>query len=96
MILYLLLALVTLVTGTHHTYTDGTDTWAGNPYCKASGVLPQPGSPVIDAGAITPDHCPARGPCDDPNLIEWYGAAPDIGACEYVPKVAGPKGLQVK
>jgi len=88
---------VTLVPGTTSTYTDGTYTWAGNPWCAESGLLLQPTSPAIDQGAITDLHCPAAGPssqfpanADGSPCNEWYGLAPDIGACEYVPSGVQP------
>lgn len=88
---------VALVPGTNETYTDGVQTWAGNPFCAETGVLLQPDSPAIDAGVIIPGHhCPAPGTSVgqprnleagwlDTNCHEWYGAAPDAGACEFVP-----------
>lgn len=53
-------------------------------------------SPAIDAGMVIPDfHCPAAGSAlNQPRLSdgtycqEWYGKAPDIGACEFVPTAA--------
>lgn len=89
MIVALALALqVALVPGTTSTYTDGTNTWAGNPYCAQAGVILQQGSPAIDAGVVVPGvHCSHAGPCTDEGLQEWYGAAPDIGACEFVTSV---------
>ena len=109
---------VTLVPGTTSTWTDGTNTWAGNPFCAMSGMLLQPNSPAIDAGdkgcrhidtyllecinEVTgqpfqgqTDNCPNAGSSigqpplpNGQSCREWYGAAPDIGACEYV--ASGP------
>ncbi len=81
-----------LVPGTTSTYTEGGYTWAGNPECYSTGFLLQPTSPAVDAGAIIEGlDCPASGPssqfplnADGSPCNEWYGAAPDIGACEYV------------
>ncbi len=81
-----------LVPGTTSTYTDGTYTWAGNSWCAETGMLLQPTSNAIDNAELIPDlHCPAAGPSpqfppnsDGSPCAEWYGAAPDIGACEYV------------
>lgn len=79
-----------LIPGTTSTYTEGGYTWAGNPGCYAAGFLLQPTSEAIDNGALIPDfHCPAAGPSSQLNsngspCVEWYGKAPDIGACEYV------------
>jgi hypothetical protein len=63
----------------------------GNPFCNGFNL--QATSPAIDAGTIIEGfHCPAAGSAldqprlsDGSNCHEWYGAAPDIGACEYVP-----------
>lgn len=90
-----------LVEGTNNTWTKGGAVWAGNPYCAGSVDAPepvfllQPDSPAIDAGAlIEGHHCPLPGSSvGQPkmtdwlgdNCREWYGAAPDIGACEFVP-----------
>jgi hypothetical protein len=92
------LQAATLVPGTTGTYTDGTNTWAGNPFCGETGFLLQPTSPAIDAGAPIPDfHCPQPGSAlDQPRMSngefcrEWYGNGPDIGACEFVASVAPP------
>ena len=61
----------TLVAGTRNTWTDGTNTWAGNPWCARAGFLLKAGSPAIDKGVNV-------GLATD-----IYGSAPDIGACEY-------------
>ncbi|SRR6266446_3123098 len=91
----LLLAQVTLVPGTAMTWTDGTYTWAGNPFCVFYGTnyTLLPTSPAIDAGALIEGfHCPLAGSAlnqpRQPNgdfCWEWYGKAPDIGGCEFVP-----------
>lgn len=100
MLLWLLLTV--LVPGTNMTYTDGVNVWAGNPYCGEMGTLLQPSSPAIDAGAVIEGfHCPqpgsgvgqptflAAGWLESP-CVEWYGAAPDAGACEFVPVTTQP------
>ena len=92
----LLLAAVDLVPGTTSTWTDGTYTWVGNPWCAEVGMLLQLDSPAIETGVTVPGlHCPGPGassqypanpdgsPCD-----EWYGKAPSIGAC-----APGPSGI---
>jgi hypothetical protein len=90
---------ITLVPGTAMTYTDGTYTWAGNPNCIGPGYnfTLQSTSPAIDAGTITEINCPQAGSAlNQPRLpdgsycSEWYGSAPDIGACEYVAQVTPP------
>jgi hypothetical protein len=108
----LLLAQIALVPGYANTYTDGTYYWAGNPMCVGQGYnyTLQPTSPAIDAGAMPPDpfHCPAPGSAlNQPRLPdgsycgEWFGKAPDIGACEYTtaaivqPKPVPPSGFKV-
>lgn len=95
MIIALLLFLAhasVLVDGTTNTWTNGNSTWAGNPYCDVEGYLLSPESPAIDTGALTEIHCGAPGSAlNQPRLpdgsfcVEWYGSAPDIGACEFVP-----------
>lgn len=90
-----------LVEGTNNTWTKGGAVWAGNPFCAGQPDQPvfllQPDSPAIDAGELIPGHhCPLPGSSvGQPRLLqagwldthcgEWYGAAPDIGACEFVP-----------
>ena len=65
-------------------WTDGVYTWIGPAECVAAGFLIGPDSPAIDTGLlIAGHHCPAPGP-DPSGCVEWWGAAPDIGACEYV------------
>ncbi len=96
MILALLLALPLLIPGSSSVWTDAGVTWAGNPFCKEAGFLLSASSPAIDAGEVTPAHCPSPGP-NATGCIEWFGAAPDIGACEFVPTlIAPPSGLEVK
>lgn len=108
MIFLWLFLQVVLVPGTANTWTDGVYTWAGNPFCVGPGYnyTLQATSPAIDAGTITPINCPAAGSAlNQPRLpdgsycSEWYGAAPDIGACEYamnvVSKPAAPAGMTV-
>lgn len=98
MLAVLLFAIGTLVPGTNGTYTDGVYTWAGNPFCAEIGTLLSPESPAIDHGApIAGFHCPAAGPFPGSDCVEWYGLAPDIGACEFVPTSGfpGPSGLVV-
>lgn len=100
-----------LVPGTAMTWTDGKSVWSGNPFCN-QGFIPTPESPVIDKGILIPGHhCPLPGSAlnqprmDDPwnsYCQEWYGAAPDIGACGFVPTASlilpptAPSGLKVK
>src|SRR6185295_15124408 len=80
----LLAAAVTLVPGSSNMWTDGTYTWMGSQWCAESGLLLLPSSPAIDAGIFIPDfHCPVAGP-DPSGCVEWWGAAPDSGACEYI------------
>ena len=87
----LLFTIVSLVPGSSMTWTDGVDTWAGNPSCKDSGMLLQSTSPAIDMGAVIDGfHCPNPGPDSSGTCIEWYGSAPDAGACEYVPNQQPP------
>ncbi len=82
------------VAGTANTWTNGTQTWAGNPFCLVSGNLPSANSPTVDRGSVTPGfHCPKPGSAlDQPRKSngdycqEWYGSSPDLGACEYVPQ----------
>ena len=82
------------VAGTAMTWTNGTQTWAGNPFCAMSGNLPSANSPAVDRGSVIPGfHCPKPGSAlDQPRMSngdycqEWYGSSPDLGACEYVPQ----------
>ena len=82
------------VAGTAMTWTNGPQTWAGNPFCAMSGNLPSANSPTVDRGSLTPGfHCPKPGSAlDQPRKSngdycqEWYGSSPDLGACEYVPQ----------
>lgn len=96
MLAFLLIAAVTLVPGSTGVWTDGTNIWAGNPWC-GGGYAPSPESPVIDKGSIIEGfHCPAPG-LNPSGCREWFGKAPDIGACEFVPGLApdAPKSIQV-
>jgi F5/8 type C domain len=80
----MLAAAVTLLPGSSMMWTDGVYTWFGPPECVAAGLLIGPDSPAIDTGAFIPGfHCQAPGP-DSSGCVEWYGKAPDAGACEYV------------
>jgi len=89
----MLAAAVTLLPGSSNEWTDGIYTWMGPAECVAAGLLLAPNSPAIDAGLLIPDfHCPAPGP-DPSGCAEWSGAAPDIGACEYV---SGPSNAIAK
>lgn len=80
------------VPGSANVWTDGVDAWSGNPACKELGFLLQPGSPAIDyvepdVPQIPPEmdlSCPAPG-LNRTGCIEWWGNAPDAGACEYWP-----------
>lgn len=92
-----------LVEGTANTWTDGVNTWAGNPFCAEAGFLLAPGSPAIDQGArIEGLHCPEPGSAlnqpvlaDGSYCLEWAGKNPDIGACERVELLSAPTGLVV-
>jgi hypothetical protein len=78
-------AQVSLVPGTNGTYTNGTYTWAGNQFCAQTGMLLMANSPAIDAAPLIPGfHCATSGPHPGETCHEWYGGAPDIGACEFV------------
>jgi len=96
LVLVMQLGAPTLVPGTANTWTDGTQIWAGNPFCAGVGAILSPTSPAIDAGALIQGfHCPNPGSAlNQPRMSngdycqEWYGSAPDIGACEYVPAIA--------
>ena len=102
----LFFAQTVLVPGTAMTYKNGVYTWAGNPFCVGDtyNVTLQPTSPAIDFGTITEINCPAPGSAlNQPRLpdgsycAEWYGKAPDAGACEFVPPPSGaPTGLGLK
>ena len=104
-ILSVLFFAASLVPGTASTYTQGPYTWAGNPYCVEFGFVLQSTSPAIDQGELIAGfHCPAAGSAlsqarqaDGSYCVEWYGKAPDIGACEFVPEAppAAPSDLQV-
>lgn len=85
-----------LVPGSGSVWTDGVYTWAGNPFCAQAGFLLSPQSPAIDAGILTELHCPVAG-FDPSGCIEWFGSAPDIGACEFWPaeELAAPSNLEV-
>lgn len=77
-----LLLAATLLPGSTSVWTDGQYTWGGNPACAEEGFLLSSQSPAIDAGALTELHCPAAG-LNPSGCIEWFGVAPDVGACEY-------------
>ena len=82
------------VAGTAMTWTNGTQSWAGNPFCATSGNLPSANSSGVDRGSLIPRfHCPKPGSAfDQPRMSngdycqEWYGSSPDLGSCEYVPQ----------
>ena len=82
------------VAGTAMTWTNGSQTWAGNPFCAMSGKLLSANSPAVDHGSLIPGfHCPKPGSAlDQPRMsngdycYEWYGSSPDLGSCEYVPQ----------
>lgn len=82
------------VAGTAMTWTNGTQSWAGNPFCAISDNLPSANSPTVDRGSVIPGvHCPKPGSAlGQPRMSngdychEWYGRAPDLGSCEYVPQ----------
>ena len=81
------------VAGTAMTWTNGTQTWAGNPLCAKSGKLLSASSPGVDRGSLIPGfHCTKPGSALNQTRMtngdycqEWYGSSPDIGSCEYVP-----------
>lgn len=83
----------TAVAGTAMTWTDGTQTWSGNPFCATSGRLLSANSPAVDHGSLIPGfHCPKPGSAlnqarksNGDYCHEWYGSSPDLGSCEYVP-----------
>lgn len=84
MITAIFLAGATLLPGYASTWTDGTSIWSGNPFCAETKFIPQAGSPFVDAGTIRPGlDCPTPGLGKD--CREWYGNAPDVGPCEFVP-----------
>jgi hypothetical protein len=62
------------------------------PPLDCGGFRLKPGSPAIDAGAwIEAFHCPLPGPAPaGSDCREWYGEAPDIGACEFKPESSIP------
>jgi hypothetical protein len=88
------------VAGTAMTWTNGSQTWAGNPFCAPESLSKTPGKllsangPAVDHGSLIPGfHCPKPGSAlDQPRMSngdycsEWYGSSPDVGACEYVPQ----------
>ncbi len=64
---------------------------------ECDGFRLSPDSPAIDAGEFIPGlHCPQPG-FDDSGCVEWFGTAPDIGACEFIPPdtLAAPSSLTV-
>ena len=102
MLLILLFSFPMLVPGTASTWTDGAETWAGNPYCAEAMMTLKADSPAIDYGVVIPGfHCPQPGSAlsqarqnDGFNsyCVEWYGVSPDARACEFVPQ--SPPGLE--
>jgi hypothetical protein len=87
----MLAAAVTLLPGSTNMWTDGVYVWVGPVECVTADLLPKPGDTLMDKGAwIAGFHCPAPGP-DPSGCQEWSGAAPDIGACEYV---SGPNSAK--
>ena len=105
--IFQLIMLPNLVPGTAMTWTDGTYTWARNPFCNQAGLL-QPDSPAIDQGVlIQGHHCPQPGSAlNQPRMDdwlesycqEWYGESVDIGACEFVAgsKPNAPESLNIQ
>ena len=66
------------------------------PFCDGFRLAPD--SPAIDAGEwIAEIHCPTAG-YNNSGCVEWFGDAPDIGACEYIPEQAldAPTNLEVQ
>jgi hypothetical protein len=67
-------------------WTNGVSAWAGPKECSEAGVVLSPISPAIDMGVWESWlHCPVAGFSTTPDCMEWFGKAPDAGACEYVP-----------
>jgi len=98
----MLAAAVALVPGSTNIWTDGVYMWVGPANCVTADLLPKPGGETLDKGAfIAGFHCPAPG-ANPSGCQEWSGAAPDIGACEYVsgPNSAkapnAPSGMSVR
>jgi hypothetical protein len=88
-VLFISLTVVQIY-GSTAVWTDGSSIWAGNPFCAEAGMLLSSMSPAIDKGAfIDGFHCPAPG-VDPSGCMEWFGDAPDIGACEYIQSVSIP------
>jgi len=80
---------VTKVPTSGSVWTNGVVAWAGAPECLDAGLLPASTSGAIDAGALVAGHhCPKPG-LDASGCKEWFGAAPDIGACEPMPRGPG-------
>lgn len=85
MISFLLAAAVALVPGSGNIWTDGTHTWGGPAQCYEAGFSLSSDSSAIDYGVwVEGLHCPQPGP-DPSGCVEWYGKAPDAGACEWFP-----------
>ena len=85
MIAFLLAAAVVLVPGSGSIWTNGVNTWGGLASCYDAGFSLAADSPAIDYGVwIEGLHCPSPGP-DPSGCVEWYGKAPDAGACEWFP-----------
>jgi PA14 domain len=60
-----------------------------NPYCASSGFNLSAGSPAIDYGVVIQGfHCSQSGSAL--NCVQWYGAAPDAGACEFTSSITPP------
>jgi hypothetical protein len=70
------------VEGSGNAWTQGGYTWAGPSSCYEAGFLIQKSSDALDAGVAEPGlHCDNPG-YNTSGCIEWFGRAPDIGACE--------------
>lgn len=63
-------------------WTQNGYTWAGPSSCYEAGFLISRDSDALDKGVAEAGlHCDHPG-FDLSGCIEWFGAAPDIGACE--------------
>jgi hypothetical protein len=85
MILLLILMLQPIhVEGSGNVWTQGGYTWAGQSSCYEAGFLIQKDSDALDQGAFIDGlHCNHPG-FDTSGCVEWFGSAPDIGACEML------------
>ena len=90
--------------GYANVWTNGIHLWAGNSGCADFGFLLQQSSPAMDQGVLIDDfHCPAPGSALSQPLLstgdycsEWFGNAPDIGACEMIYLPSPPGNMMVQ